>query len=59
MPNGTTLKLIELYIEERGPCSVDEVSRELDIPKITLYPVVTRPVNDDRVQRDGDTLCYS
>ena len=59
MPNGTTLKLIELYIEERGPCSADEVSRELEISKITLCPVETRFVNDDLVQRDGDTLCYS
>ena len=46
--------LIELYVQEHGPCSVDEIHTDLDVPKLTLYPVTRRLVNETRVERNDD-----
>lgn len=53
---GTTSKLIEMHVEERGPVTIHELSDELELPLLTIIPAVNRLSEDGRVSRDGDEV---
>lgn len=53
---GSTSQLVALYVETFGEVSIDTVCEDLDLRKLTVYSILPQLVEENRVERDGDTL---
>lgn len=47
-------KLVYLYLNAAGECSIDDLQRSLDLQKITLFSILDTLKGRGLVERDGD-----
>lgn len=53
--DSTASKLVYLYLDVAGECTVSDLQSSLDMQKISLYPLLKSLSKKDLVVRDGET----